>query len=204
VPIRTLQATLLRLEREANQTVQQPADAIAGEGGVRLGLASTLTAGLDGVRDWMERYPYSCLEQRISRAVALNDAALWKDLAAALPSYVDADGLLKFFPNMRSGSDVLTSYMLAITRQRGFALPTDVQSRLEDGLRKFINGSIVPQTSPRTVDLPMRKLGAIAALALAGKADRKLVGSLAIEPNLWPTSALLDWWRILQAVPDIP
>src|SRR5262249_44837912 len=143
--------------------------------------------GLDGVRDWMERYPYSCLEQRISRAVALNDAALWKDIAAALPSSMDADGLLKFFPTMTSGNDVLTSYVLAITLERGFALPIDVQSRLEEGLRRFINGSIVRQNSPRTVDLPMRKLGAIAALALAGKADRKLVGSLAIEPNLWPT-----------------
>jgi uncharacterized protein YfaS (alpha-2-macroglobulin family) len=29
------------------------------------------------------------------------------------------------------------------------------------------------------------------------------LGSITIEPNLWPTSAVLDWWNVLQRVPDI-
>lgn len=32
----------------------------------------------------------------------------------------------------------------------------------------------------------------------------KLLGSLTIEPNLWPTSALLDWRNLLQRVREIP
>ena len=47
------------------------------------------------------------------------------------------------------------------------------------------------------VDLPMRKLAAIEALSSAGKANAAMLGSITIEPNLWPDSAVLDWWSIL-------
>ena len=76
-----------------------PADALAGQGGVQVALSPSLVAGLDGVREWMRAYPYICLEQRVSRAVALGDAAMWNSIVADLPQYLDSDGLLKFFPD---------------------------------------------------------------------------------------------------------
>ena len=30
-----------------------------------------------------------------------------------------------------------------------------------------------------------------------------MLSSIAIEPNLWPTSAVIDWYGILQRMPDI-
>jgi uncharacterized protein YfaS (alpha-2-macroglobulin family) len=204
VPVRTFQATLVQLDKPVHQTVERPADALPGRGGVDLRLAPSLTSGLDGVRDWMRDYPYTCLEQRVSRAVALNDEALWRDVAAALPSYADGDGLLKYFPIMPAGSEVLTAYVLAVTNEAGLALPPDVQEKMTSGLTKFVNGALVRQPILRTSDLPIRKLAAIEALARIGKAPPALLGSVAIEPNLWPTSAVLDWWSILQRVSGIP
>ena len=76
------------------------ADAIAGVGGVQVSLSPTLAAGLDGVRDWMRQYPYGCLEQRTSVAVALGDPKLWNAIIADLPSYTDCGRTAEVFsPN---------------------------------------------------------------------------------------------------------
>ena len=73
VPVRTYQATLLRWEKPIAEPVALPADALAGQGDVQVSLSPSLSAGLDGVREWMRAYPYTCMEQRVSRAVALGD-----------------------------------------------------------------------------------------------------------------------------------
>ena len=114
VPIRTFQATISQWQREIRQPVERPAEALPDRGGVQLLVRSSIVQGLDGMRDWMRRYPYSCLEQQISRAVALRDQGRWQDIAAILPSHLDSEGLLKYFPGMEEGSEVLTSYALSI------------------------------------------------------------------------------------------
>ena len=48
---------------------------IPGRGGIDVSLQARLGDRLDGVRAYMERYPYVCLEQQLSKAVALRDAA---------------------------------------------------------------------------------------------------------------------------------
>jgi len=204
VPVRTFQATLLRLEKPIIQPVARPADALVGEGGVQVALSPSLAAGLDGVRDWMRQYPYLCLEQRVSRAVALGDSQLWRGIIADLPSYTDSDGLLKYFPSMTNGSDVLTAYIVSIAREAGLAIPPDLESKLERGLRNFVEGKIVRDGPIQAADLPIRKLAAIDALAMNGHADAALLGSITIEPNFWPDSAVIDWWNILLRVPQIP
>ncbi len=50
----------------------------------------------------------------------------------------------------------------------------------------------------------MRKLAAIEALSRYGKAQGRLLGSLTIAPNQWPTSAVIDWINILKRVSDVP
>jgi uncharacterized protein YfaS (alpha-2-macroglobulin family) len=79
-------------------------------------LAPSLVAGLAGVRDWMARYPYTCLEQRVSRAIALGDPAAWDDVAARLAAWQDGSGLLKFFPSLDRGDASLTAYVLQVSR----------------------------------------------------------------------------------------
>ena len=204
VPVRTYQATLSQWEHTIRQPVELPADALPGQGGIRVQLRSSLIDGLTGVRDWMREYPYNCLEQQVSRAVALRDLQRWRGIVASLPSYQDGDGLLKYFPTMNSGSEVLTAYVLAITNEAGWSIPDGVRGRMEQGLKKFVTGTIVRRQEMPTADLSLRKLQAIEALSRDGKAEVGLLGSVSIEPNLWPTSAVLDWWSLLSRMPGVP
>ncbi len=204
VPVRTWQATLVQIDKPVSQPVAIPADAIAGQGGVAVRLSPSLTAGLGGIEAWMRAYPYVCLEQRVSRAVALKDPAMWAGIVADLQSYTDADGLLKYFPSMHDGSDVLTAYVLAIANEAGLALPTDAQTAMESALTDFIGGKLIRDEPFAVVDLPLRKLDAIEALSRYGKVTPSMLGSLRIEPNLWPDSAVIDWLSTLERTPTLP
>jgi uncharacterized protein YfaS (alpha-2-macroglobulin family) len=205
VPARTLHAALVRLEEGGVRVpVERPSGALPDRGEVRVALAPSLAAGLAGVRAHMRRYPYGCLEQRVSRAVALGDPSLWREVAAALPAHLDDDGLLKFFPALPSGSEVLTAYVLAVAPAAGLELPATVRARGLEGLRRFVEGTLDRAPALRTADLAVRKLAALEALSRHGKAEPALVGSLTIEPTLWPTSAVLDWWNVLERVPAMP
>lgn len=208
VPERVLQGTLVQIAPDApyHETVAPPAGAIAGRGGIDVRLAPSIASGLDGVRDVMTAYPYSCLEQRVSRAVALDDAALWSAVIAALPSYLDDAGLLKFFPNMREGDELLSSYVVTMAALTGHALPDEVRAKVTGALRGFVDGSLARSQDAsrrRVVDLPLRKMTALAALATTGALDPALVDGVPIEPNLWPASTLLDWWTVLARTPKL-
>ena len=202
--MRTFQASLQRWEQPIEQSVRLPMGAIPGRGGVQVKLQQTLRGGLDSVRKWMAEYPYTCLEQRVSQAVALRDEQRWQEIIARLPSYLDSAGLCKYFPTMSLGSAVLTAYILALSNEVGWTLPEDIQARMARGLSQFVEGNIVRHSSLPTADLTLRKLTAIEALARIGKAEPRQLGSITIDPNLWPTSAVLDWWSILQRVTTIP
>ena len=204
VPVRTYQATLMRVDQPLEVPVAAPTGALPDVGGIVVGLRPSLVVGLEAVRRWMRDYPYICLEQRVSRSVALHDSKLWSGVVAELPSYVDSDGLLKYFPMMQQGSDVLTAYVLAVTNEAGLKIPAAIEEQMRGGLQGFVEGKIIRDEAIQTVDLPMRKLAAIEALARFGKIEPALLGSLTIEPNLWPDSAVLDWWSILLRTPSLP
>jgi alpha-2-macroglobulin len=142
VPIRTFQATVFQWQQEIRQPVQRPADALPDRGGVQLLVRPTIAEGMDAMREWMRRYPYSCLEQQISRAVALRDHGQWQQIAAILPSHLDSDGLLKYFPAMEQGSEVLTPYALSIAHEAGWEIPGAVRERMIQGLQRFVEGAI--------------------------------------------------------------
>ena len=185
--------------------VQRPADALPGRGGVDVACAPTLVAGLDGVREYMRRYPYRCLEQqRVARGRRSRDAALLaRRSPRALPSYLDATASLKYFPTMPEGSDVLTRTCCR-SRPPPARASRSVREKMVAALRRFVAGSLTRESPLRAADLAIRKLAAIEALARVGAVEPALLGSIAIEPDLWPTSAVLDWWSILQRVAERP
>jgi uncharacterized protein YfaS (alpha-2-macroglobulin family) len=201
VPEHTVQATLTQWDGSLRQPVERPAGALPGRGGVRVGLTPRLGDGVSPMREWMADYPYTCLEQQVSRAVVLRDEAMWRALAASMPSFADGDGLLKYFARMEQGSEVLTAYVLAVSHESGWSLPPDVAKKAQAGLRRFVTGSLVRRPEMSAADLGLRKLAAIEALARYGQAGPELIGAVAIEPNLWPTSAVLDWWSVLDRMP---
>ncbi|WP_449370972.1 alpha-2-macroglobulin family protein [Thiomonas sp.] len=182
-------------------------------GGVKLAMQPTLVAGLDGVREWFRRYPYGCLEQKASIAIGLSDAARWQAVMAALPTYLDGDGLANYFPVREGegdhGSDVLTAYLLAASDEASrldpaFAIPDDLKAQMQSALIAFVEGRIERRFWAPRADLDVRKLAAIEALARDGKAQARMLGSITLAPNQWPTSAVIDWLSILQRLPDVP
>jgi uncharacterized protein YfaS (alpha-2-macroglobulin family) len=204
IPIRTFQATLTQLEKEFMVAVERPKDSLPGRGGLKINLRAKISDGLSGVIDYMKKYPYTCMEQKISVAIALRDENLWKSCMSELPSHLDSDGLVKYFPPCLYGSPVLTSYIIAIGHEAGRNIPEETKEKMETGLRKFIEGSVARYSPLPTADLSIRKLIAVEALSRSGRADVKLLSSISIEPNLWPTSAVIDWLNILNRVQTIP
>lgn len=213
VPLTVQQATLVQVDGPLSLDVAAPADAIPGRGGLKLALQPKLAEGLPGVRDWWARYPFVCLEQKTSKSVGLRDGKLWQTVVAQLPTYLDADGLANYFPpregDTNRGSDALTAYVLAATHEAAsldpaFALPDDVRAPMERGLIAFVEGRIQRDFwSPRK-DLDVRKLAALEALSRYGKAQGRMLGSITIAPNQWPTHAVIDWLNILRRVQDVP
>jgi len=204
VKVRTFQATLSQIEAPLSITMEKPDDAIPGRGGIDVLLKPGLSGGLTGVNEYMGNYPYTCLEQKLSKSVALRNKDMWKTLMAELPSYLDQDGLAKYFPVMRLGSDVLTSYLLSVSKEAGYDIPGDIKGRMLKGLIGFIEGKVIRYSSLPTADLSIRKMAALEALSKYNEAQPGLLGSIAVEANLWPTSALLDWMNVLMRVKDIP
>ncbi len=204
VPVRTVQAVLTQVRTPVAVPVEKPADATAGRGGISVQLKPVLAASLTGIREYMDHYAYTCLEQQVSRAVALQDKALWQATMSQLPSYLDSDGLVKFFPVMRQGSDTLTAYVLAVAAEAGYGIPAYLRDRMTAGLRQFVEGKVIRYGALPTADYTIRKLAALEALSSYGQAEAQLLTIIPVDPNLWPTSALLDWINILRRVADIP
>ncbi|MES2952720.1 MAG: MG2 domain-containing protein [Pseudomonadota bacterium] len=213
VPLTVQQATLVQIDGPFTLDVNAPADAIPGRGGLKMSLQPKLAEGLPGVKDWFARYPFACLEQKTSKSVGLRDGKLWETVAAQIPTYLDSDGLANYFPprdgDANRGSDTLTAYLLSATHEAAsvnpsFALSDAVRAPMERGLIAFVEGRIQRDFwSPRK-DLDMRKLAALEALSRYGKAQGRMLGSITIAPNQWPTHSVIDWLNILKRVQDVP
>ena len=208
VPVTVQQASLFQLDKPFSLAVVQPADSLPGRGGIAIALAPSLTGTTEGLRRFFVDYPYSCLEQKASRAIGLRDDAQWQRIVGELPTYLDADGLAHYYPpseaNAGRGSDTLTAYILAATHEANFSLPEQSRDRMLTGLAAFVEGKITRDFWSPKKDLDARKLAALEALSRYGRAQPRMLGSIQIAPNLWPTSAVLDWVAILQRVPGIP
>ena len=204
-PVRVYQATLAQLDKPLEFPIERPADAVPGRGGVRVEVMKSIAGELTPVYEYFERYPYICLEQRVSKAIGLGSEALWKSVAATLPNYLDRDGLAKYFPSdSLSGSDALTAYVVQIADAARYTWPEDELTRMLGGLEAFATGKITRGSALPTADLTIRKLAAIEALARHGRARPEMLDSITIDPPLWPTSALIDWIGILQRVQKVP
>src|SRR6185369_14801156 len=66
-------------------------------------------------------------------------------------------------------------------------------------------GRVVRSSALATADLSIRKIAALEALSRrAEPLNAKWLDSIALEPNLWPTSAVIDWYLILKRQPKLP
>jgi len=150
----------------------------------------------------MTAYPYSCLEQRFSKLVALNDRAGW-GLSRSSCAHQDRAAPQVLRIDWLEGDDALTAYVLARRRKAaGSCRPpcragrwtvsrpsSRASCRGVPGLRRRPGG---PKAG--------RHRGAVALR----RATPQQLESLTIDPANWPSSALLDWIGILQRVEAVP
>ena len=204
IPVRVFQATIAQLEKPLSLSIEIPKDGLPGKGGIRVAMKPKLADDVSGIIDYMSRYPYSCMEQRVSKAVALQDMSMWRGNMSILPSYIDKEGLAKYFPMMDEGSDILTSYILSIAHETGWDIPKSSLSRMVEGLKRFVEGKLQRKEPLPNPSLTERKLAAIEALSRYNEATPSHISLLRIEPNLWPTSAVIDWLNILSRTKGAP
>jgi uncharacterized protein YfaS (alpha-2-macroglobulin family) len=215
VPLGVRQAMLAQLAgptKPLDLRVAPPADAERdadgrARGGIAVSMQARLGGELPGVRRWFEHYPFTCLEQKTSKAIGLRSVELWRATMEALPVYLDRDGLAAYFPlgeaSPALGSDVLTAYLLSAAHAAGpeYEIPQASRERMLKGLTAFVEGRIQRKHwSPRR-DLDVRKLAALEALSRYETLPARLLTSIAIQPNLWPTSAVIDWLAVLKRTP---
>ncbi len=190
VPVEVWAATLARVGEGSLVTVAPPAGALAGFGSVDVQLSDTLAPPLDGVRRYMGAYPYTCFEQRLSKAVALGDAGMWTALAGEMPTYQAQDGLLRYFPSdTLEGSEALSAYVLAITSEAGLSIPEGPRAKLIEGLKAVLDGRVRRETYG---DVRLQKAAIFAALARAGAATPAMLGQVGLTPQEMPTALLAD------------
>ncbi|MET0263999.1 MAG: MG2 domain-containing protein [Duganella sp.] len=204
VPVRATQATLLQLDGKQSMALRLPDDALPGRGAVQAQFSARLGGDLPGVRDFMREYPYRCFEQVTSRAIALHDPALWRTALASLPAHLDGNGLVKYFAPMLRGSDSLTAYVLSASQEAGYEIPAELKARMESGLQAFVQGKLTLESPLPTADLAVRKVAALEALSRSKAIDHDDIESFTVAPNLWPTSAVIDWYLVLKRSPRLP
>lgn len=188
VPEQVIAASLIR----PGQPLALALPAGAQRGRVSVALLPSL-ANLPGVRAYMAAYPYDCIEQRLSRAVATGDLARWDAEAAGLSSWADAQGLLRYFPTTSLPGDAdLTAYVLRLSRLAGWPLPETVRTRMVAGLTPIADG--------RTAAPDATRLAALAALAGEAAPVARMLAGLNIAPDAWGPAALMDWHAIANAM----
>jgi hypothetical protein len=219
VPVTVRQADFARVEGMLEIPSAAPTGAIAGPsgplGGIEVGLSARISTPPPGLKRFFETYPFICLEQKTSVAIGLRDAARWQQVVADMPTYLDNDGLARYFPgeggNGNAGSPALTAYLLDVSHASGFAIPPELVQRLESGLAAFAEGRIKPEHWSPLSDIVVRKLAAIEALtrrvgsgAGSNYSPLSAISSLEIEPLRLPTSALIDWYLIVKRTAALP
>lgn len=202
IPVETWAASLFRVGPNTTLPIAIPAGALPG-GYVDVALAGTLAPPLSGVRDYMAIYPYNCFEQSTSRAIALGDLGRWQALAGAMPTYLDKDGLLRYWPNERmDGSIELTAYVMAVTAANGFAIPEASKAKMVKALQAVVEGRLT-RKGYGPYDLRPIRIAALAALARNNASSPALVASIDTKPIDMATGTLADWLVAIERTPGV-
>lgn len=202
LPVEVWAASLLRVGPDTSLAIAPPTGALPG-GFVDVALAGTLAPPLSGVRDYMTLYPYNCFEQSLSRAAVLADSGRWAALAGALPTYLDSDGLLRYWPSSSlAGSPELTAYVLAMTAANGFVVPDEPRQKMIAALQAIVDGRL-DRDRMGPGDIRLIRIAALAALARNNAASAALVAANDLAPADMPTGSLADWLTVLERTPGV-
>lgn len=203
-PVRIQQATLQGVSPSMTTPIAGSSEAIAGSEAVRVELAASLVGNRSGLIEFWKNYPYTCLEQRASRAVTLNDKKQWGKVEAELDTYFDPNGRLKFFPSESEGSIVLTTYVAAVADEAGFKFSNDHRDKILHALTEFLAGRLEVGDGWMFPDLPLRRIAALDAVSRYEAFNPEMMAGLDITPNVWPSSSLVEFYGFLLRQSNVP
>ena len=214
VPITVRQSAMLQLDgSEAVSTLAMglPDTALALDGqtigGVTVQLQRSLLGQSDELRQWFTSYPYTCYEQLVAIAVGLDDQQAWDSLMLELPQYLDAQGLVKYFPSARAkGSATLTAHILSLSlhAQRvglKFDIPTEYKEQMLRGLEAIFEGRLASQYPYQQWRWSSR-LAALTTLAEYGHVTARTAISYYEQYNQWHMNDWINWLIIAQRLKD--
>src|SRR3546814_7834922 len=102
--------------------------------------------------------------------------------AGAMPTYLDDDGLLRYWPNERmEGSIELTAYVLSVTAANGFAIPEASKEKMVKALQAVVEGRLTRKGYGPWDIRPVR-IAALAALARNKASSASLVAAIDVAP----------------------
>lgn len=160
-------------------------------GSVSVSLSPSVITGVDSAYEYMKEYPYSCWEQKITKAIMaahylplkayINKSFEWKDsqklvdqtLSEAAAFQADNGGMTFFLPKNEFVSPYLSAYTsLAFTwfKKLGIAVPKGVEDKLDAYLIDYLKRDISPEYYSRGMTTSIRAV-ALAALASKNKID---------------------------------
>ncbi|XGC81134.1 alpha-2-macroglobulin [Bdellovibrio bacteriovorus] len=185
-------------------SIEEPAKAVTGKSSVLVELNNSMGLSKEAQKDFWKNYPYTCLEQQVSKSVSLDDKKLWQKIEDKLSTYIDANGLLRYFPNDQTmGSVALTSYILAVSHEAGFKLSQDNETRLLEGILAYAEGRIKEERSV-SLDEPLKKVSAFEVLSRYKKLKPELLTSINEQLTSWPLYTLVEWYQIHLREKSIP
>ncbi len=198
-----VQASMQQVDTPIRIAIEPPKDAVKGYGGIRVTFSRSLLNGSTGVQEHMRSYPYTCLEQKVSRAVALGSQEEWNTIVSNLPSLIDSQGFLKYFPSAIDGSVDLTSYLVSIAHAAGFELPPVVREQVLLALQKVASGKKELEVASGSGHVTQQRIAALEALARHTRADPVIVNTLPVDLRTLPTFSLVQWWSVLSRAADV-
>lgn len=201
VPVEVWAATLMHVTDTSSVPLQAPAGALPGMGFVDVRLSATLAPPLEGVRSYMQAYPYDCFEQQTSKLVVAGDGAGWDRLASEIPAYLDGDGLLRYWPIAElRGSEALTAYVLSVSAEAGFVIPEEPRAAMLKAMKSVLDGRL-KRDYGWGGDTRLLRIAALGALARNGAAKPAMLGQIGLAPADMPTATLAEWLMIIDRLP---
>jgi uncharacterized protein YfaS (alpha-2-macroglobulin family) len=202
VPIRVIQGTLSQVENDYDLKISSPNDSIPGDSSVELFLSSSILNSTETIKTYMLAYPYSCMEQKVSKAIVSDNQQDKNKINEEIGSYLDADGLVKYFPGSNYGDEILTSYILSIAHEANWKLPDFAIDQMVTGLNRYLDGTLVRNRSYYFADSTVRKLSIMESLSRYGQLSENRLSSLLIDVKLLPSTSVLDLVAILKRLPN--
>ncbi|TGM62791.1 peptidase [Leptospira meyeri] len=197
---RVYQAGLFLYETPIKESVQVPEGSQPNSGKMVWKASPTILTSLSGIQTYFQNYPYYCMEQRVSKAIGLKSESMWNDVFSDLNSFLDYDGLVKYFARMEYGSEILTAYVLTSAQLANKKIPEETLARMITGLQGYLEGRVKGERYKFGADSIVRKIIVWEALTRYQTYEWEQVRPIFEGIEFLPTASLIDlseiWGRV--------